>query len=409
VLAVAAVSAGPRTVVYVGPSIDVAEAATILPWAEFRPPVRAGDLYVAWNQGASVLLVIDGQFLQEDALPPREVVDVAQDGALLYGASSMGALRAAECWPVGVRGVGVVYRLFRTGRLISDEEVAVATDATRGFRATSVALVNVRYAVRKAARAGLLDRPAADAIVASARRLFYTDRTWATVLAGADRAGDARLAEFCAGKDLKREDALRLLRTVRAALPRIEGTKRRSAAPLGRRRRQPLPDAVLGRTEPASQLVLSQWMVGSGRLDLRNPPSGPSPIGVPQPVGVDSQAFARWNWDSLAAAGELQAAVMRMHAVQEAAEEASRRGVRPRAVDRFLAEAEIAARYHCTSWSDLKRLAEERRVPWAWIEDAAFRLSVGKAIRAELFARASPSGGVVQPFLRAARPRSPSP
>jgi hypothetical protein len=358
--------------------------------------VRAGDLYSARNEGASIFLVIDGQFFHEDALPPREVVDVAQDGALVYGASSMGALRAAECWPVGVRGVGVVYRLFRTGRLISDEEVAVATDATRGFRAISVALVNVRYAMAKAARSGLLGRPAADAIVASARQLFFTDRTWATVLAAADRAGDARLAEFCADKDLKREDALRLLRKVRAALPRVEGIRRRSAAPLGRRRRQPLPDAVLGTTAPASELVLSRWMIGSGHVQLRNPPSSLSPIGVPQSIEVDSPAFARWNWDSLVAAGELQAALMRMHAVEKAADDASRRGVRPRAVDRFLAEAEIAARYRCASWSDVKRLAEERRVAWAWIEDAVFRLSMSKAIRAELFARVSPSAGAVQ-------------
>lgn len=383
-------SADHRIVAYVGPSIDVAEAAAILPVAELRPPVRSGDLYCARNEGTSIFLIVDGQFLQEDALPPREVIDVARDGAAVYGASSMGALRAADCWPVGVRGVGVVYRLFRAGRLDSDEEVAVGTDASRGFRATSVALVNVRYAMAKAVRTGLLDRPAAEAIVACARQLFYTDRTWTSLLATADRAADARLTAFCAGKDVKREDAVRLFRAVRANLARVDGADRGPAGrPLGPRQRQPLPDALLGRTVTTCQPALIRWMVGTGRVQLGNRPYGLTPIGTSRPIRVDEPAFARWTWDRLIATGELHAELMRMHAAEQAADEADRRGLRPRAVDRFLAESEIAARYRCASWSDLKRLAEEEPIPWAWIDAAALRLSLSKRVRAELFRRAS--------------------
>jgi hypothetical protein len=384
VLAVAAVTAENAIVAYVGPSIGVTEAAAILPGAELRPPVRSGDLYRARNEGASILLVVDGQFLQEDALPPREVVDVVRDGALVYGASSMGALRAADCWPVGMRGVGVVYRLFRTGRLHSDEEVAVASDPARGYQATSVALVNVRYAMAKAVRAGLLDRPAAEAIVVRASRLFYADRTWATVLTAAARPR-ADLAEFCSGRDVKREDAVRLFRVVRAGAPGLNGADCRSGAPLRPRERQPLPDALMGRTAISCQDTLVQWMVGSGRGEHRNRPFGFSPIGVSRPIGVEEPAFARWSWDRLVAAGELHAELMRMYAVEQAAEEADRRELRPRAVDRFLAESEIAARYRCGSWGDLRRSAEEHGVPWAWIDDAASRLAKSKRVRAELF------------------------
>jgi len=68
-------------------------------------------------------VIIDGVFHQEPAVPPREILDVLEDGAVIVGASSMGALRAAECWPAGMRGVGTIYRLYRRGALKSDDEV----------------------------------------------------------------------------------------------------------------------------------------------------------------------------------------------------------------------------------------------------------------------------------------------
>lgn len=82
----------------------------------------------------------------------------------------MGALRAAGCWPVGLQGVGLVYRLFRMGILDSDGEVAVGTDQDNHFCAISVALVNVRYAVSRAIRQGILERQTGQRMVDAAAR-----------------------------------------------------------------------------------------------------------------------------------------------------------------------------------------------------------------------------------------------
>lgn len=380
---------GANTVVaYLGPSLEVEAARAILPQAHFEGPVRRGDLYRVRNQGALVFLIVDGRFFQEDALPPREVIDVVRDGALVYGASSIGALRAAECWPVGARGVGLIYRLFRSGRLQSDDEVAVATDPDHGFRATSIALVNVRYAMARAVRTGRLDRPGAANILECASRLFYPDRTWPGILAAAGHATDTKLAKFCAGIDLKRDDALRLFRTVATAVTSDRGFVERygriASEPLAPRERQPLPDPLMGRSPEACQADLVRWMVGTGRWAFDRPPVAVTPVGAWTVATVVEPGFGRWLWSTLVATGDLDAELMRMHAVDEAGAEARRRQLHPRPLDRYLAEAEIAARYRSTSWDELQRMAEQLRLPWSWIDEAAHRLALAKRLRAEL-------------------------
>src|SRR5688572_24185459 len=101
--------APPPLIAFVGSTISRAEAGRLCPGLDLRPPARRDDLYRAREGGAWGFLLIDGVFMQDDAVSPREVVDVLDDGALVVGAASMGALRAADCWPAGARGIGLIY------------------------------------------------------------------------------------------------------------------------------------------------------------------------------------------------------------------------------------------------------------------------------------------------------------
>jgi len=175
-------------IAFVGPSISRAEAERLCPGLDLRPPVRRDDLYREREEGAWGFLIIDGVFMQEDAVSPREVVDVLEDGALVIGASSMGALRAADCWPAGAKGVGLIYRLYRMGVLESDEDVAVAVSGDGSDAAVSLPLVNVRYAVSRAVRRRLLDRASARQIVGAAAAIYYPERTWSEVRRGESTA-----------------------------------------------------------------------------------------------------------------------------------------------------------------------------------------------------------------------------
>src|SRR3954464_9930238 len=128
-------------VVFVGPSLDLATARALLPQAEFRPPVRRGDLEAV--PPGSVVGIIDGVFDQDLALSPRELVHALQRGVRIAGSSSMGALRAAEV--PGVVGIGRVFEMYRDGRIEDDDEVALPFDP-ESYRTITEPLVNVRYA-----------------------------------------------------------------------------------------------------------------------------------------------------------------------------------------------------------------------------------------------------------------------
>ncbi len=207
----------PAPIVYLGPSLPRHEAEVLLPGGDFRPPIRRGDLYRARKEGGSVFLIVDGVFMQEHAISPREVVDVVKDGARVVGASSMGALRAAECWPAGMHGVGAIYRLFRRGSLTSDDEVAVVFDP-QGERPASLALVNARHAVGRALRQGHLTRPEAERLVRTAEESFYAERTWRVLLKRAGLQDGKHLERLLSGWDLKADDARRGLRYVARSL-----------------------------------------------------------------------------------------------------------------------------------------------------------------------------------------------
>lgn len=171
------------TVVYLGPSLPAAEAAGRL-GALWRPPVRRGDLPAAVARGARRVAIIDGEFGQSLAVSVSEIRAALAAGVEVWGASSMGALRGAECRALGMRGTGWIFRGYAGGLLEADDEVALLFDPESG-RALTVPLVNVRWSLRLAARRGLLPAAAAAPLLEVARGVHYTERTPGTLLLAA--------------------------------------------------------------------------------------------------------------------------------------------------------------------------------------------------------------------------------
>lgn len=369
-------------IAFVGPSISRDEAGRLAPGLDLRPPARRDDLYRERERGAWGFLLVDGVFMQEDAVSPREVVDVLDDGALVLGASSMGALRAADCGPAGARGVGLIYRLYRRGVLESDEEVAVAVSADGADAALSVPLVNVRYAAARAARARLVDRSTARRIVETAAAIYYPERTWREVWR---RLGPlpSEVREFCAGLDLKREDARRALLEARRlagdeTLAFIHG--RRGDAPFARSEvtRERGYDATGGVDPEVLRGRLLDWLIGSGRLARYRPvASWPAPAD-------DLDGIARATWRELHEANHLDPELMRLHAVERAASAAEAAGLIPRRHDLQVAQAEIARRHGARSWERLLASPHGRRYA-APIASARDRLARAKRVRETWF------------------------
>jgi hypothetical protein len=168
----------PAAVVFVGPSIRAAGRPAIAGVA-YRPPVRRGDLAALAGDPERPALVgiIDGEFDQSLAVSPREVLGLLRLGVAVYGASSMGALRAAELHTLGMIGIGRVFELFRDEVVTAEDEVAILFDPASELCLTEP-LVNVRCALDHCVARGQLTAELAARLVALAAALPYPERTY---------------------------------------------------------------------------------------------------------------------------------------------------------------------------------------------------------------------------------------
>lgn len=158
--------------------------------ADFRPPASQGDILEALADRPSAIGLVDGLFGSVAAVWHSEILYAIEQGVPVLGASSIGALRAAELAGYGVEGVGLVYEAYRRGWLEDDDEVAV-THAPRelGWRPLSEAMVNIRVTLRAASRRGVLEAREARWLTDIAKRTHYTERSYDRLLDAAFEAG----------------------------------------------------------------------------------------------------------------------------------------------------------------------------------------------------------------------------
>ena len=204
-----------KTIVFVGPTLR--EVA--LPGAEVRPPAGVGDVLRASRERIARIAIIDGYFERMAAVWHKEILIALERGIEVWGAASMGALRAAELDGFGMRGVGAIYRAFKRGELTCDDEVAVAhLPGEVGYRAVSDALVNLRDGLARATRAGVITARTRDVLIELARQPFYRERSWARLVNDGRAAGlpARQLAALAAWPkpDRKAEDARLLVLTL---------------------------------------------------------------------------------------------------------------------------------------------------------------------------------------------------
>jgi len=171
-----------------------------------------------------VIGIIDGAFLHAVAVSPNEILEVLRTGHDVYGAASMGALRAVELAPFGMVGVGRVHAWYARGHIERDDEVAVAHDPACG-RPLSDALVSMRVGFEEAVTAGLLDEETSARAVATAADLHFADRTYHRVVHALvpplpPPQREALLAFLRReAMDVKAADAVELLRLLATATP----------------------------------------------------------------------------------------------------------------------------------------------------------------------------------------------
>lgn len=181
-------TSGHRPVVYGAASVRPLDPA-LLAAVELRPPVRRGDLAALKQREPGVVVLIDGLFGATMAVTPTECRDLLDAGWTVVGCSSMGALRAADLWPLGMIGIGDIYTLFRLGTLTSDADVAVALSPEDDHGELTVSTVHLRAVLQAALSDGTVTADLRDRMARRAEDVYWLERSWAACRA-AWRADD---------------------------------------------------------------------------------------------------------------------------------------------------------------------------------------------------------------------------
>lgn len=289
-------------IVFLGPSLPLDEARERFPEAMFRPPARQGDVLRALRDRPAVIALIDGVFEAQPSVWHQELRVALGHGVSVLGASSMGALRAAELAPCGMIGVGAIFRAYRDGRLIDDSDVALLhADAEHRHRPLTVPLVNVISQAEHAIDAGVLSTSQGRRLVSAARAIHYKQRHWRHIL-DAVRWPAERVAAFeqlrrehpC---DAKADDARECLQAARAlartqVAPPVQSDLRLSNW-VRARWLQTLGEVPDVPHEPGLRtLLLAEW---AQSLGVRAPPDAVARHAARLPLDLPQGLVERWS------------------------------------------------------------------------------------------------------------------
>lgn len=208
--------------IFLGPTLSVQTAQQYLPDAHYLPPIQCGDLLALLPQNPKIILMIDGIFESAAAIWHKEILYCMERGVQIYGASSMGALRAAELSAFGMKGEGVVYQQYQQGTLTDDDEVAVLHTPAPVYLCLTDAMVNIRATMTAAVSAGIISHSLEKQIVERAKKTFYQQRSLCQILEDFNETAQlkteivALMTWLDAGGyvDVKQQDAMQLLKHI---------------------------------------------------------------------------------------------------------------------------------------------------------------------------------------------------
>ncbi|NEJ72678.1 toxin [Rhizobium phaseoli] len=172
-------------VLFVGPSLgsDLTAARAMSPRIDFRPPAACGDILKAVHDGATAIGLVDGYFGDLPSVWHKEILFALEHDVAVAGGASMGALRAAECAPFGMVGLGSVFEDYESGRLLDDEAVAlVHAPQALGWLPLSVPWVDFEPTIDALLAGGEISSGERKKLLLAGRFLHFSERTYTKVV-----------------------------------------------------------------------------------------------------------------------------------------------------------------------------------------------------------------------------------
>jgi TfuA protein len=222
-----AVCLAPRhesSLVFAGGSVsrdDVPPDADLV-WAG---PAEQGDMVAAVLEGFENILVIDGYFYTRFPCTTLEVMLALEYEVNVFGASSIGALRAVELDVWGMIGTGRVYEYLKKQEIKPYHIVAQTYDEVD--RPLTTPLIQIVYFLVCASSDGVVTREEHEALRAAVDEIHFTFLSFESFFLKAASVGalppekvavmrEYYLAKGAAHFDIKKQDALELLTSFRS-------------------------------------------------------------------------------------------------------------------------------------------------------------------------------------------------
>ncbi|MDK4717630.1 TfuA-like protein [Rhizobium sp. CNPSo 4039] len=173
-------------IVFVGPSIGGSRRMLQkrFPGLIFAPPAGCGDILRAVEYGAKAIGLIDGFFGDRPSVWHKEILFALSRGLMICGGASMGALRAVECQPFGMIGIGKIFTYYMDGKLTDDEAVAlIHAPEELDWLPLSVPRVDYEATFERLSSLDLISANERERLLLTAGYIHYSRRTYRSIVA----------------------------------------------------------------------------------------------------------------------------------------------------------------------------------------------------------------------------------
>ncbi|RUR14104.1 TfuA-like protein [Legionella sp. km772] len=162
-----------KTIVFLETSLTHDSALQLLQDATYVRSIKMGDVLKAIQEGYRRVVIIDGNFSWVPSVWHKEILIALDYGLEVWGAASMGALRAAELDAFGMKGYGRIYERYKNEEIDGDDEVALVY--SKYNQEQTIPLVNIRFTLEQ------IDIPNKGLVLEAIRAIYFAERTWGKI------------------------------------------------------------------------------------------------------------------------------------------------------------------------------------------------------------------------------------
>lgn len=169
-----------RCHVFIGPTAFGLDSSLKSTDVEFHEPAQRNDFIklLPWLARGDHIALVDGRFGDVPAVGHKEILSTLALGHIVWGVSSIGAIRAAEMHSFGVRPFGEVARAFIDTPDLADDEVALNYVPIPPYKSVSEPMIHLRKAIECCVEECGLNPDQASRIRNELSSLWFGYRTW---------------------------------------------------------------------------------------------------------------------------------------------------------------------------------------------------------------------------------------